>query len=71
MKVLKFNNPLSTDPVVNCISFVTLEDAINFTRIVHPNEDMTDEEALEEFKIINWAWYVDVPEDFFWSSNES
>ena len=60
MKKLRYNNPLSTyNPVIHQDSIITEEEAIKYMRWLHPQITYTDKQALDEFIVVNWAWYVE------------
>ncbi len=40
---------------------LTKEQAVNWTRAVHP--ELSDEQALENFIVVHWAWYVESEDD--------
>lgn len=59
MKVLKFNDPLCTDPVIDAVTLIKPDMAIAYMKHVHPRTYHSDEEALHDFIAMNWAWWVD------------
>jgi hypothetical protein len=59
MRKLRYNDPLCTDPVIHQESIVTEEEAIKYMRHAHPNHPYTDSEALEDFIVIYWAWWIE------------
>jgi len=53
-KMLKIIYPTEDGDVIEVISEQT---AINRMKRVHPNRYPNDAEALDDFIVINWAWY--------------
>ncbi len=57
---LCFNDALDTEsPTVDVISFIKEKDAIRFYQKRYP--DLTEQEALDSFQAVYWAWWVPAP----------
>ncbi len=56
-KVLMYETPHPSGGV--CRTQLTREQAIKFTRELHPNLKWNDEEVLLDFIVIHWAWWVE------------
>lgn len=64
MKYVVWNEPLclDTDCVINSIRRATEEDVIKLMKHNFPERKYSDENALDDFVIVNWAWF-DIIED--------
>lgn len=59
-----WNEPLYTaGPAVGCIAFAEPDEVVTLWRITHPDQEFTWIQALEEFMVTHWAWFVYLPED--------
>lgn len=57
-----YNDPFFTDeePYCNTVRYISEEDIIKYMNRVYPEREYTDEDALYDFVIVNWAWSVEV-----------
>lgn len=63
--MLAFNDPFFTDepPYCNTTRHITEEDAILYMRRIHPERLYSNDQALYEFIVVNWAWKVEQPNE--------
>ena len=59
-QVVVYNEPLDANTAnrqtLNSVVHVSVPDAIEHWKRTHPDREWTDEEALDQFMVINWAW---------------
>lgn len=53
--ILEYNEPHPSGG--NCRVTLTRQQAIDWTKKLHP--ELTDEQALEDFIIVHWAYWVE------------
>jgi len=56
-RVLEFQQPHPSGG--NCRVQISMKKAIEFAKQVHPNQYESDEDALEDFKTIHWAYWTE------------
>ena len=63
-KWIEWNEPMFTDeePYCNTIRRMLPYDVVHYWERTHPNENYTDEEAIDSFMAVNWAWFKEYPD---------
>lgn len=58
-RIVQWNEPMCLDPgfTISGVMSATEEDCIRLHRHTHPTVAYSDEEALDEFMMVNWAWF--------------
>lgn len=73
--LIKWNEPLFSregDILGNSVVSATKEDVINWRRKTHKYpSDMSDEDVLDEFKVVYWAWEEPQIDGYFVSGPET
>lgn len=67
IKYVVWNEPLCLDEghVYNSLQLAEPKEVIGLWKHTHPEYNYTsDEEALEDFMIVYWAWFIELPEDW-------
>lgn len=66
-RIILWNEPMWFKPDVegenniagNIICSATEEDVINWQKCIFPERNYSDDMALADFLVVNWAWYKD------------